>query len=159
MKTLDVLTYLYQNFAGEFPINDGNPISNDGATTADLSLQRIEGIDQRLLERLNNADIDNLGQLAEVEASEVKVSGIGQQRLQSFVNMAKFLVAYPQLDGNDAELAVKGFGLSRAETLGELSEISSSKVNQVMQKLKLPADYSPENLLTLAKQFRDSVES
>lgn len=123
----------------------------DDATMAEIpdnEIRRIEGIDDTLAANLSNADISDLQELARVDHELVKVEGISANRLQQFSNMAELLVRFPQLDGDDAELMVRGLGYNGLDDLLEKSQmIEEKELTKAMAKVKLPNDYDPANVI------------
>jgi hypothetical protein len=145
-ETLDLLTYICQNFVDTYLAEP--PIE------LDPNLLIIEGIDEVLGENLAQSGVFDLEDLAEVDAESTKVPGIGSERLASFSSMARFLLRFPKMSGNDAEFVVQGLKLTDLDQAAGLGEISAAKIKRASNAVKLPADYNPEAVIEILRKSR-----
>jgi hypothetical protein len=120
---------------------------------ADLDLKRIEGIDLKLSERLTDAGIPDLAALMEADTRRAGINGVSERRWRQFIDMAEFLVRFPQLSGNDAELLVLGIGFHDFSDLRTGAEmIDEPAVREAMTWVRLPATYDPAPVIALLEQ-------
>ena len=142
-ETLDFLTYICLNFIDAYFAEP--PIEPDP------NLLLIEGIDEVLANNLAECGVFDLDDLAEVDTESTKVSGISSERLASFSSMAKFMLSFPEMTGNDAEFLVKGLQLTDPEEVAMLGEIDPQRIEQALNAVKLPAEYNPEAVIEMLR--------
>lgn len=118
----------------------GNPLRNAQERQPDASRAResvlsVEGVDHAYAGRLSAVGVDTLSDLAKVDVLSTKVRGVSAKRLGRWVAMASVLLRDAQLSGNDAEILVKGLGMT------EPGSVSERKLKKALGKVKLPREY------------------
>ncbi len=113
-------------------------------------LEWVDGIGASYTRRLARGGVRSLRDLVYLEPSSVRIPGVGTERLKLWQKMAKILVVFPELDGNDAEVLVKGLKLgSVAEVRAAQGRFSRSQISRALTKLRLPSKYDGRRLRPL----------
>ena len=107
-------------------------------------LRDIQGIDVVYAERLAAAGLPDLPALARVSVDETKVRGVSAERLARWRAMAAWLVAHPELDGDDAEVLVTGLGRMDPADPGEAPD--SATLAAATSRVVLPEGYAPDRV-------------
>jgi hypothetical protein len=116
--------------------------------TTETSL--IEGVGTAHAGKLSAAGISDLDALSKVVTAATRIEGVSPERLEHWKNMAKLLIDYPALDGNDVELLSHGLGLDdREQVEAAKGKISAEQLAAAKQKAKLPAKFDDSRVRAL----------
>ena len=126
------------------------------------SLTDIEEVAKGYAARLNEAHITDLSDLATVASTDVKIRGVSTGRLERWAAMARWLLSAPFLDGNGAEILVRGLkltSLSRAcEWLRDKDQpVIEAEIAAASEQVKLPSGYLETHSPLLVAALRDAA--
>lgn len=123
----------------------------------------IEDIGEGFSERLSEHQIANLYQLSTVSPEAIKITGVSANRLVQWRDMAKWLIEIPFIDGNAAELLVRGIGLSSPQDAaawirGKDDAALKHEILEASTSIKLPENYAESHLSVLKIALRLAAE-
>ena len=100
--------------------------------------------------KLKQGGITTLEHLAEMDITNSEIRGISQGRLSRWQDMARVLVAYPVLDGNDAQVLVEGLRVNDPVRIPEaIQDMSVRVLKDAVADIQVPKNYSFSRLLNL----------
>lgn len=110
-----------------------------------FEVETIEGIGEVYGKRFRelSPSIDTLGKLSLVDG-KVQIKGVSGERLLIWKYMANLMTIIPGLDGNGAEILVKGRNVKTPDELalvGQEFESFYSECIESAEKIKIPGDY------------------
>lgn len=114
--------------------------------TLGRTLEDIEGIGPGWRDALGRVGVVGLEDLEALVRDGTVVPGLGAGRLALWAGMARWLLAFPELDGNSAELLVRGMGLPSPEQAAvnlasEPPERLRTLVLEAATRARLPRDW------------------
>jgi len=115
---------------------------------SNLPVAVIDGIGERLSERLNTAGISTVGQLSITPVERVaRALQVNVSRAREFIDMANFIsrLVIAGLEDEVAELLVKG---AQIRTMGELAASDAARLHKTLEesieqgKVRVPGDFT-----------------
>ncbi len=123
---------------------------------APLTLRSLQEVDVAREKHMQDGGIADFYAFTEMDLTNVKIKTVGKERLQLWQFMSHWIKQVPFIDGNAAELLVRGLGLKSPADTTEWASAFLSKndaeaaILEAGKNVKLPKDYVENNLSTIA---------
>lgn len=111
-------------------------------------IEAVEGIGESFGAKLRSIEppIMTLQDLSQIDETKVEIDGVSRERLKLWKDMATLMTSIEGLDGNGAEILVKGGGISTPHALAAIDTPEKvdkfySNCIKAAESMKLPADY------------------